>query len=120
MARKPKAKVKAKADKPKADKLTPEELAKLKVLELPMFYASVFQIQGSGNDFNLICQRGVPAQREDGSIETTVTSAQTVAVISISPQSLKDLHLLIGQQLEDQEKDFGRIKTQYTKRLAEQ
>ena len=49
-----------------------------------------------------------------------VTLAQTVAVITISPQSLKDLHLLIERQLKEQEEDFGPIKTQYTKRLAEQ
>lgn len=137
MARKPKpkpkakakAKAKAKGTKPKTKpkgaklkggKLKAEELAKLKVVELPMFYASVFRLLGSGNDFNLICQRSVPVEREDGSIEMAVAVAQTVAVITISPQSLKDLHLLIGQQLEGQEKDFGRIKTQYTKRLAEQ
>lgn len=118
MASKPKPK--AKGAKPKGAKLKAEELAKLKVVEVPTFYASVFRLLGSGNDFNLICQRSVPAQREDGSIEMAVALPQTVAVITISPQSLKDLHLLIGRQLKEQEEDFGPIKTQYTKRLAEQ
>lgn len=120
MARKPKPKAKSKGAKSKGAKLKAAELAKLKVAEVPTFYASVFRILGSGNDFNLVCQRSVPAQREDGSIEMAVALSQTVAVITISPQSLKDLHLLIGRQLKEQEEDFGPIKTQYTKRLAEQ
>ncbi len=121
MARKPKAKPEAKAKpKPKADERTPEELAKLKAAEVPTFYASIFRIQGSGNDFNLIFQRSIPAQREDGSIDPTVALGQNVAVITVGPQSLKDLHILIGRQLKEQEEDFGPIKTPYMMRLDEQ
>ena len=63
MARKPKAasatraKARAKAKPEPADTvggLSLEELAKLKTLEAPTFYASVFRMQGSGNDFNLL------------------------------------------------------------------
>lgn len=123
MARKRKSKPKPKPKpqpQPKADEPTPEEIAKLKVVEVPAFYASTFRIAGSGNDFSLIFQRTVAMQTEDGGIHPTVGSLETVAIVTVSPQSLKDLHLLIGRQVEQQEKEFGRIKTPYTIRLAEQ
>ena len=119
MVSKSKPKPKAKA-KPKADELTLEELAKLKAVEAPTFYASTFRIQGSGNDFTLIFQQSVPAQREDGSIEPRVGTVQNVAVVTVSPQSLKDLHIVIERQLKQHEETFGRIKTPYMSSLAEQ
>lgn len=114
---KPKSKTKP---KPSAVEPTPEELAKLKAVEAPVFYASTFRIQGSGNDFNLIFQRAVPMQGEDGSIHPAVGALETAAVVTVSPQSLKDLYLLIDGQLKEHEKAFGPIETPYMKRQAEQ
>ena len=101
-------------------RLTPEELAKLKAVEAPALYASAFRIQASGNDFNLILQRHAPAQDEAGGIHPTLGRLQTVAVVSMSPQALKDLVLLIVGQIKEHEETFGLIETPYMKRLAEQ
>ncbi len=121
MANKPKSKPKSKPKaKASAVEPTPEELAKLKAVEAPVFYASTFRVQGSGNDFNLIFQRAVPMQGEDGSIHPAVGALETVAVVTISPQSLKDLHLLLDGQLNKHEEAFGPIETPYTQRQAEQ
>lgn len=89
-------------------------------MEAPTFYASTFRIQGTGNDFGLIFQRAVTMQQEDGAIHPEIASLGTVAIVNVSPESLKDFHVLIGRQLEEHEKQFGRIVTPYTMRLAAQ
>lgn len=122
MARKPKPKPKPKpkADELKQEKLDKQELAKLRPVEAPTFYASTFRIQGTGNDFGLIFQRTVTMQMEDGGVHPDIASLGTVAIVNVSPESLKDFHVLIGRQIELYEKEFGRIETPYTKRLAKQ
>lgn len=123
MARKRKPKPKAEAKpKPKASAAepTPEELAKLRAVEAPTFYASGFRLQGSGNDYHLIFQRGSPAQDEAGNIHPTKGKLEIAAVVTVSPQSLKDLYLLIDGILKQHEETYGLIETPYTKRQAEQ
>ena len=61
-----------------------------------------------------------PAEDETGGIHPTLVRMQTVAVVSISPQALKDLGLLIAGQIKAHEEEFGLIQTPYIKRLAEQ
>lgn len=91
---------------------------KLTSVTAPVLYASSFRMQGNGNDFNLIFQRGVPAQTADGGIHPEVGRLETVAVVTLSPQSLKDLSLLLAPQVAAYEKEFGEIQTPYIKRLA--
>ena len=89
--------------------LSPEELAGLKPLDVPIVYASSFRLQGSGNDFNLIFQRAIPMQSENG-LHPSVGQLETVAMVTVSPQSLKDIHILIGGQIRLHEQEFGQIK----------
>jgi hypothetical protein len=103
-----------------AAEIKPEDVANLRPLEAPRLYASSFQLQGSGNDFNLILQRGSPTQNPDGSIHPAISKLETVAVLTMSPASVKDLHLLLGTQIEHHQQQYGAIETPFTKRRAAQ
>jgi hypothetical protein len=101
------------ADKPK--ELTPEELAKLKPSDVVPVQASAFQLQSTGVDFQLMFQRIRPLTDEKGALHAGVAMAELVAIIGMSPQALKDLSILINNQMKQFEADFGKIETPYTR-----
>jgi hypothetical protein len=92
-----------------------ETLVGLKPLTVPEFYASNFHMQGTGNQFTLIMQRAIPMQNADEMIHGTLNKIQIVATVTMSPQTAKDLYLLLGDQIENHEKTFGVLTTPYTK-----
>lgn len=98
--------------------IKPEELANVKPLEAPWFYASAFRVIGTGNDFQLIFQRASPSQNPDGSLNPEVAHVITVAAVTMSPQAIKDLYVLLGGQIEAHEKEFGTIETPFVKSRA--
>ena len=111
------------ADDPNAagtEDVEPEETEGLRALEAPWLYASSFRLQGMGNDFILILQRAIPVQGPDGAIQSQRGKLETVAVLTLSPQAAKDLHLLLEGSIASYESQFGRIETQFTKRRAAQ
>lgn len=99
---------------------TPEELLRLKPISSPALYASNFRVQGTGNDFTLVLQRVFPAQTEAGEIFEGVGRLEIVATVTLSPQSAKDLHVLLASQVALHEREFGTIETPYTKQLQSQ
>jgi hypothetical protein len=97
----------------------PEAAADLKPLEVPWLYASRFQIQGTGTDFNLILQRSRPLRDADGRPDAKNLELVAVAVLTMSPQATKDLSLVLKGVIERHEADFGGpIETPFTKRRA--
>jgi len=98
-----------------ADEITKEqleELAKAGPVSAPSFYASAFRIMGTGNDFVIIMDRAVPLQGQEA---TNYAMLQPVAIVSVSPGALKDLSIVLAEQVEKHEKEFGKIVTHFTK-----
>lgn len=82
--------------------------------------ARTFRVMADSNEVLLVFQRTRPGllQQKDGSVHD-VAEAQTVAVIAMSPQSAKDLMLVLSEQIAGYEKRYGEVRTDYTRQIAE-
>src|SRR3954471_7749669 len=93
----------------------------LEPLNIPHLAAGTFMIQSTGTEVLLILQSARSlADKSTGAIsERTVN--QPIAVVSISPSTAKDLHILLGDFVAKHEESFGPITTPFTvRREAEQ
>src|SRR3954452_17769755 len=90
----------------------------LEPLNVPHLAAGTFMIQSTGTEILLILQSARSlADKNTGAIsERTVN--QPIAVVSISPGTAKDLHLLLGEAVARHEESFGPITTPFTVRRA--
>jgi hypothetical protein len=93
-----------------------EDLAKLRPINVAPVHASNFRLQATSNEFILLFQRILPMIQADGSV-SDIAAADTVAAISMSPQSMKDLSILLSNQMKDWEKEFGPVETSFTRSL---
>jgi hypothetical protein len=108
--------------------MTQEELAEVlggpltgvKKVSAPYFYAAGATIMGSGNDFTIIFNRPVPIETAGGGINTTAMVGETVAVVSITPQTAKDLLTMLQINVPAWEAEFGQITTPFTRQLDAQ
>jgi hypothetical protein len=88
----------------------------LEPLNVPHLAAGTFMIQSTGTEVLLILQSARSlADKNTGAIsERTVN--QPIAVVSISPGTAKDLHILLGDAVAKHEESFGPITTPFTVR----
>ncbi|KAB2701348.1 hypothetical protein [Brucella lupini] len=97
----------------------PEE-QKVQKIEAPFFYASMFQTIWAGNDFTIICGRqhpGLFGNTEEP--QTMISGVDVQAIIAMSPQSVKDLTILLNEAVSNYEKEFGTIVTPFTKERSQ-
>jgi len=100
------------------EEIDKELLANVEPLSGTPIYASAFHMQGSGNDFTLIFQNAQPMVDKRSGTVANIAANAAVAIVKVSPQGLKDLYLLIGDQLTQFEKDFGEVVTPFTRARA--
>lgn len=91
--------------------MSEETQDELRVFKGDIAFASGVQIVGGGNDFTLIFSRLRPAFRKD---EGTLAVQEPTAVVALSPQTLKDLSLLIAPAIVEWEAEFGEIKSPFS------
>ena len=103
---------------------SPEEVAavqNLQPLQMPEWYASGAQLVIAGNDVQLIFNKptllggmahGVPT------VSHTVGLITPVGLVRMSMATLKDLSVLLSEQVEKREAQEGAIETDYTKQRA--
>lgn len=90
--------------------------AKVEPVEAPTFFASGIRVGVSPTECNLTFQRGRPAQVvRDGQVIADVGTMENVAVIQMSVGGLKDLTLLLQQQIAKYEDDWGPIETEFSR-----
>jgi hypothetical protein len=102
----------------KGSRKRPENLDDLKILDAPNFVAQSMSIQGNGNGFLLLFQQRLPLQTPDGALYMKALKNTVVATVTLSPQTLKDLSLVLSDTVGRYEKEFGKIETPYTRRRA--
>jgi hypothetical protein len=108
--------------------LTPAEVEELvggppqnlKKIDTPLYYASGVMFLATGNDFTLIFSRARPLLNADGSVNPAAAVSEPVAVVSVTPQTAKDLLLLLQANLPVWEEDFGEIQTVFSRQLERQ
>ena len=82
----------------------------------PALYATGLRIAGESNEFSIIFQAPahfVVDHPTHGYIDAG--RMETVAIMSMSPQTAKDLLLLLNDVVATYEKDYGQIMTAYLK-----
>lgn len=117
MARKRRGVVPSEKDKPIA---VPPNIGDVRPIEAPYFFVSTLNVQATGNDFAILFSRPQPVSDKGGlGILANFALSQVVAIVSMSPQTAKDLAVLLTSIIHDHEKEFGEISTPYLKRRAE-
>ena len=85
-------------------------------VQAPFFSVSGAMILATGNDFLLLLHRVMPLQGIDGSSAAGVAMNQTVAVLTMSPQTAKDISLLLNESVAKFEAEHKtKIETPLTK-----
>jgi hypothetical protein len=85
----------------------------------PQYYATGVQLFHQSNDFSIIFMRSHPSITPTEVGKSPIMAfMQAIALIQMSPQTAKDLHVALGNQLAVYEKEWGQIETGYTRRLA--
>lgn len=95
------------------------DLQKLVPIQVPHFLASSSVMQATGNDFILVLSQTLPLTTADGQF-TNAAKNIPVAMVTMSPQSAKDLQILMLDTIKRYEADFGKIVTPYTRALEAQ
>ena len=83
---------------------------------VPIFYGSSFGACRAGNDFVITIGRPHPGSAANMPGTQPLTVNEPVAVVQLSPGSLKDLCLILETQIGLFEKEFGTIETDFTRR----
>lgn len=95
---------------------TPEEKPEqLSGHEAPIIYAAVIQATRSSNDFTLIFGRHIPVSGGSNTFsEKSALIPVPVGVLQMSPQTAKDLYLLMQDHIREYEEQYGLITTAYS------
>ncbi len=93
-----------------------ETAARFEPIIAPKFYGSSIQLFWTSNDLTILFGRAAPFVQigSDGKSEHT-NRLEPVAMIQISPQTAKDLSLLLAETVAAHEREWGVIRTEYTK-----
>jgi hypothetical protein len=90
-------------------------------LNVPYLAAGTFVIQSTGTEVLLVLQSACSMIDKNTRAISERTVNQPIAVVSISPGTAKDLHILLGDAIARHEESFGPITTPFTvRRKAEQ
>lgn len=90
----------------------------IKPIEAPVLYASTLQAVWTGNDCSIIFSRPRPAHIVVNGQGMTASLQEPVAIMQLSPQTAKDLLLLLSDTVGKFEAEFGVIVTEYSRGKA--
>lgn len=93
----------------------PAAVGELTLIEAPRFSSSSVFIAATGTEFIITLLRTVPALHKDGSMSSHAMN-RPEAIVSMSPQSAKDLALALTKAVADHESKFGPLATPFTLR----
>ncbi|KAA0689872.1 hypothetical protein DTW90_30750 [Neorhizobium sp. P12A] len=95
--------------------INPEDVERINA---PAFYGSTIQAVWAGNDLTLVFAKPHPVinKKAESPDQQFGAVLETQAIISLSPQTAKDLFLLLQGTVKRYEDQFGVISTEYTQR----
>ena len=88
----------------------------LEPLNVPYLAAGTFMIKSTGTEVLLVLQSARSLVDKNTGEMSQLTINQPIAVVSISPGTAKDLHILLGDAVAKHEESFGPITTPFTVR----
>ncbi len=86
----------------------PATLAKI---EAPYYTAGMVQLQATGNDVLMIFMRPHPTIDTATKALTNFGIMDATAIVSLSPQTAKDLSIILSELIANTEKQFGELET---------
>ena len=86
---------------------------------VPQFYANALQCYLVGNDFVMAFTRPHPASIAGMPDGTAAAVGEPIAVLHLSPGTLKDLSLVVNQQADFYEKAYGKVETDFSRKLEQ-
>jgi hypothetical protein len=86
----------------------------LEPLNVPRLSAGTFTVQATGTEVIMVLQSAVPLIDKQSNAFSGQAVLQPIALVSISPGTAKDLHIVLGQVIENFERDVGPIVTPMT------
>src|SRR5579859_5376355 len=82
-------------------------------------YASSVNILSAGNDFLLVFQRPRPGTLATGAL-APFAIIENAEILGVSVKTAKDLHRALTEHLAGYERIYGKIETEYTRRLDDE
>ena len=83
----------------------------------PEYFSSSFQISRNSNQVTIVFRHYRPLLHKSR-IDIGAALQEPIAVVVLSPQSAKDLALLLSRQVEEYEEEWGNLNTEFTKTQA--
>jgi hypothetical protein len=108
---------------PSVTQLSPQDIAKaehMQPLQMPEWYAAGAQLIIAGNDAQLVFNKPVMLVAPNNAAVHNLAINMPVGLVRMSLGTLKDLSVLLHDQVMKREKDMGAIETEYTKSRAQQ
>lgn len=82
-------------------------------IQAPMFYGSSVQVESAGNDFTLVFSRSRPVVGQLDGKQVAFNEPQVI--VTLSPQTIKDLSIVTAGAVKAWEEQFGEIVSAFTK-----
>ena len=80
---------------------------------VPLLHASLIELQVTSNDWTFFLGQIVPRPGEK------LPDVKPTCILQVSPQTAKDLYLIIKGSLEKYEEQYGTIETDFSRSLEE-
>ena len=91
------------------------DASKITQVRTPSFYVTGINVVWTGNDFNAVLTAPRPVAVE-GRAQLALAS-QAVATLSMSPQTAKDVAVLMTEMVRQFEAEWGEVDTPYLRRV---
>lgn len=100
------------------EKLLAEGKLEPKPVNAPAFYVTSIRTMFEPTGVSIIFSRSQPTDIPHGTQVVHASAIVPAAIIDMSPQTAKDLFVLLQEQIEGYEKSWGTIETEFTRRRA--
>lgn len=91
--------------------------AKLAPIEAPAFHATGMNVLWGNNSCTIVLSRGRPIVHKAGDVVNTGMLVEPIAVIHFSPQTAKDMAIILTNTVAKYEQDWGKITTEYSRKV---
>lgn len=87
-------------------------------VQAPAFHATSVIIQALSTDITIVFQRAAPVLRSQQGVAGDVALQQQVAIVQMSPQALKEFSIVAAGVVDQIEKAFGPLDTEFLQQRA--
>ncbi|MER9070128.1 DUF3467 domain-containing protein [Mesorhizobium sp. M0902] len=90
------------------------------LVNIPLFYVSSVRVAPSPVNFNLVFSRIQAVNFTNGNERIHAGALVDVLGLDMSPQAAKDLALILKAVVDQHEKEWGPLETEFTRKVSEE